>query len=268
LIEATAKSREPLLVFVHGFANTFDFAMRRAIGMADDLGFKGPVLVWSWPSTGAFFVHYPTSFRIGVAYFYDEDSSRWSAPNFAEFFAALLSSKNRTTVDIFSHRMGARIVLEGLDRVRPASQKLAVRSVVFAAPDEDRTIFRARMKALQPSPKSFARYLDGTVYLSKEDSAIALSKWLHQDPRAGSGGDDMIPFDEIETIDASSLPPIGWFQHSYMFEHPRAINDLRLVLMGRFRAGAAERALEERSKGGIPFWVLSERSRMQPSTDP
>src|SRR5207248_3221554 len=44
------KSR--VLLFVHGYNNTFHFAVSRAIASAIDVEFDGLVLVWSWPSEG------------------------------------------------------------------------------------------------------------------------------------------------------------------------------------------------------------------------
>ena len=44
--------RRELLLFVHGAITTFDFSSRRVAQIAHDIGFDGPVILYSWPSEG------------------------------------------------------------------------------------------------------------------------------------------------------------------------------------------------------------------------
>jgi esterase/lipase superfamily enzyme len=50
-----AKSNpDEALVFIHGFNNSFEDALRRAGQLAYDLRFDGPVFAFSWSSEGSF----------------------------------------------------------------------------------------------------------------------------------------------------------------------------------------------------------------------
>jgi len=49
---ADRASGKGILVFVHGYNNTFEDALRRARSFVEDVHFKGLFLIWSWPSAG------------------------------------------------------------------------------------------------------------------------------------------------------------------------------------------------------------------------
>jgi esterase/lipase superfamily enzyme len=48
-----ASPKREVLVFIHGFNTTFEYATRRAAQVAADLGFNGAPVVFSWPSAGS-----------------------------------------------------------------------------------------------------------------------------------------------------------------------------------------------------------------------
>jgi hypothetical protein len=81
-LRTAGKSR--VLLFIHGFNNTFDAAIRRAIGSAADIDFDGVVLVWSWPSEGR-----------ALSYWRDEDVWRRSSDYVSEFIQARCSRSRR-----------------------------------------------------------------------------------------------------------------------------------------------------------------------------
>lgn len=87
-----------ILVFVHGFNNTFLEVVERGALLKALLPFPGPVIVWSWPSPGLGVADYVLLFdlfrgfepRLQAAYLHDWTTSDWAVEDLATFLQALL----------------------------------------------------------------------------------------------------------------------------------------------------------------------------------
>jgi esterase/lipase superfamily enzyme len=235
-----------LLLFVHGFKNSFEDAVRRAITMAQDIKFDGIVLVWSWPSDGSL-----------TAYMRDEEISQRTKRYFAPFVRALLARPEIAQLDVVAHSMGNRVALELLEKLSAANERQRIGSVVFAAPDVDKPNFGDVIRAMSNQPPvAYHR----TIYAARYDRALQVSAWLHGNNRVGQGGDRFISvLKNVDSIDASEVEA-GYFKswltqsHAHVFEVPQAIDDLRMLLMEK--KAARERSLLERKILPGTYWII------------
>lgn len=244
-MQAEKLGKDRVLLFIHGFNNTFDDAIRRAIGMALDTQFDGLVLVWSWPAEG----------RVN-AYFRDEDSVRWSRPHLLRFLRHLVHRPEIERLDIISHSMGGRLALLALEDLTQAQKRDRVRSVIFAAPDEAQQLFVQGIGLAGDVGKI------RTLYASKYDRPLYLSGTIHKATRAGIGGeDDILVASGIESIDVTDVEA-GYFEswvtlsHAHVFTVPQVIQDLTSLLARDHTA--EQRGLPNKQKNGMAYWFLED----------
>lgn len=92
-----------VLLFIHGFNNSFTDALRRGVSTKIDTQSKNTVLVWSWPSDGR-----------ALLYGYDEESVRWTEWYIESFIKKLVTREEVQVIDLFAHSMGSRLCLASL----------------------------------------------------------------------------------------------------------------------------------------------------------
>lgn len=244
ILKQTNQSR--VVLFIHGYNNTFDFSIRRAITSALDIGFGGVVLVWSWPSDG-----------YARAYMRDEAASRRTSRQVPPFVQSLLAHSEVRQLDIVAHSMGSRIALVVLDELRKSKAPPNLGSVVFAAADEERGVFGDVIRAIDKDAPKLGRIR--ALYAAQYDRPLQVSAMLHGDKRVGLGGSDIMTLAGVESIDATDVEGGFWgalvsLSHAHVFDVPQAINDLRnLLMVGK---AASERGLLRRPSGKNEYWVI------------
>lgn len=231
-------STRSVVVFVHGFATSFETAVRRAGQVAVDLPLDGAMLVYSWPSRG----------EVGpVAYFRDGKTIEQSQPMFRAFLERVLSDLNADHVSIVAHSMGTLLVSRTLKEMYDARPERRFDQVVLAAPDIDTTSFR---RALAPALSGIAHRV--TVYTSRGDQALDVARAASSYPRVGQAGPDMQLVPGIDFVDASSAGKSD-YGHGYYGGSTAVLADLREVLRG---VPASARRLERRERNGQGYWEL------------
>lgn len=234
--EASLQRGGKVVVFIHGYNNTFDTAMRRAIGVGEDLKIDAPIVLWSWPSQGT-----------ESGYVYDAMSVEFSRPYFRDFVSALLRNPKVKEITVMAHSMGSRIALQMLEQSAQAQKKLA--SIVFLAPDVPQTLFSQAI-GLYGRGASLA-----TMYANEHDRPLALSEVVNREAPAGLAGNTLFVSDGIETVDLSRLD-FEWFgtNHSAGFEIPKAAADVSLVVNRHIKA--ASRSLTGVTLGKLTYWTI------------
>lgn len=236
--ELSYDSTRSVVIFVHGFATSFETAVRRAGQVAVDLPLDGAMLVYSWPSRG----------EIGpVAYFRDGKTIEQSQPVLRAFLERVFTDLDAVHVSIVAHSMGTLLVARTLKEMHDARPELRFDQVVLAAPDIDTTSFR---RALAPALTGIARRV--TVYASRGDQALDLAKTASSYPRVGQAGPGMQLVPGVDVIDAS---PAGKsdYGHGYYGGSTAVLADLRDVLRG---VPASSRRLERREREGQVYWEV------------
>lgn len=213
-----------VLLFVHGFDNTFVDAARRSAQLAYDLAFPGPTVFFSWPSEGGVF---------GLKeYLSDGRDAENSYPALRSVLSDLAGLFPSGPIYIVAHSMGNRITTRAIMRLmeQEASKRNALREVIMAAPDEDQDTFTLNIapKILHSGP----RY---TLYASKHDLALQSSQFIQGGKRMGFGGEALYIKDGLDSVDASAVTNEFFsVNHSYFGDKTTVLSDLFfLIRQGR-----------------------------------
>jgi esterase/lipase superfamily enzyme len=183
-----------VLIYVHGFKQTFETAALDAAHLSDGVRFHGQTMVFSWPSKAGLF-----------DYAYDRESAMWSRDEFERVLASIASAPGNGRVHIVAHSMGTMLTLESLRQLYARyGDTMAGRigAVVFAAPDIDMDVFSSAIQRIGPLAGKI------TVIAATNDRALALSGRLAGGmTRVGAAEKAAIERLGVRVIDASDS---GW----------------------------------------------------------
>ena len=201
-IEASPGNK--VMVFVHGYNEPFPETSKRVAQFSDDLKFTGPVILFTWPSQGSL-----------TGYVTDETNAEWAESHFIETLTMLLEQVPTHSIYLVGHSMGNRIIgnaMVTLSGDRLESDLIRFREIIMIAPDIDVGIFKQYLPLIRPLARNM------TVYVSSNDSPLALSRQVHGYPRLGEAGNHLEGLTDIEIIDLSDIPvrvPSGHVYHLY-----------------------------------------------------
>lgn len=183
----------------------------------ESLGLTGRFLLFSWPSDGGI-----------LNYTHDESDLYWSVAPLTETLTDMARRFGAGNFDIAAHSLGTRGVFLALIQIadRKQSDKPLVNQLVLLAADIDAGIFKQHLPRIRP----LARHI--TIYVSGNDTPLALSRQVHGYPRLGESGPHLEGITGVDIIDVSEIPvryPSGHLYHLY---HNIVANDLTQLLDG------------------------------------
>lgn len=167
-----------VLLYVHGYRESFDTTARDTGQIARMTGFDGPVISYSWPSQAKL-----------LSYAVDETNMYWDERNFRTFLTKLAREPWVKEIVIVSHSLGARLVIpaiEYVDRTSSSADSSNISNIILASPDVDREDFERDIAEEVLAARRVNNDRRITVYASASDKALALSRTLHGYPRLGS----------------------------------------------------------------------------------
>ena len=234
-----SRNNNRVLLFIHGYSNTFKDAIARGIFLSQATNYPGIILVWSWPSDGW-----------APSYGFDVEAASWSANHLAPLISALVKAVPDVKFDVLAHSLGNRLLLYILEFGHvPASH---FDSIAFAAPDVASDIFVQSVANI-----GLAAPLQ-TLYASNSDAALFASSIINSPyegriRRAGYGGSDILIMKGIESVDATNART-GIINHSYIFDDPKVTSDLTQIVDDQKHA--KDRGLEIRHRGTEQYWEI------------
>jgi esterase/lipase superfamily enzyme len=191
---ATQAGSGDVLIYVHGFKQTFETAVLDGAHLSDGIKFRGRTMVFSWPSKAGLF-----------DYAYDRDSAMWSRDEFERVLSALVSTPSGGRVHIVAHSMGTMLTLESLRQLYARYGDTVtgkIGAVVFAAPDIDMDVFSSAIQRIGPLAGKI------TVIAATNDRALALSGQIAGGmTRVGAAEKAAIAQLGVRVVDASQE---GW----------------------------------------------------------
>jgi esterase/lipase superfamily enzyme len=184
-----------VLLYVHGFKQTFETAALDAAHLSDGIKFRGRTMIFSWPSKEGLF-----------DYAYDRESAMWSRDDLERVLSSIVAVPGGGRVHIVAHSMGTMLTLESLRQLyaRYYGDTAADRigAVVFAAPDIDMDVFSSAINRIGPLAGKI------TVITATNDRALALSGRIAGGmTRVGAAEKAAIEQLGVRVIDASQE---GW----------------------------------------------------------
>lgn len=211
-----------LLVYVHGYNNSFPYAVRRLAQVSHDLQLPVVPVLFSWPSHGG-------TWMSMAKYTYDENAAARSSAPFAEVLGSLLEEQTAPVV-LMAHSLGSRVVSEAMSDLAQRDGLRPLDELVLAAPDIDATVYAQRF-----APVALGSADRVTLYCAADDRALKLSRQVHGGyDRLGSCREDSLDslqHPRLEVVDASQLY-VDLIDHDKVAGSPRLLSDLRQVLVG------------------------------------
>ncbi|MEN3930013.1 alpha/beta hydrolase [Microvirga sp. W0021] len=189
---ANAAMGKDILLYVHGYRETFESATVSAIQLSQGIKFRGATAVFTWPSAAA-----------TLDYGYDRESAMWSRDALLDALVAAAKSNSGGRINIVAHSMGTLLTLETLRMFRAEGGELLmsrIGAIVLASPDIDIDLFTQAVERLGPDAKKI------TVISSTKDRALALSSQLAGGiVRAGAANRDRLEELGVRVADASAF---------------------------------------------------------------
>ena len=220
-------AKRQVLIFVHGYNNTYAGTVFRFAQIVHDAGTDAAPILFAWPSRARVF-----------DYLYDKESANYSRRALEDLIFEAARSPDVDDVTILSHSMGTWLATEALRGVamREKSIPAKVRNVVLASPDIDIDVFRRQLFEMGPKRPHF------TILTSTRDKALEVSSWLSGGVKRVGGSDprpyapllDKLDVSVIDTSSIASKDPIG---HNAFADSPEIIHLLGRRLAGQSLAG-------------------------------
>jgi esterase/lipase superfamily enzyme len=183
---------DSIVVYVHGFNTSLEYAVYRHAQIAHDYALTGPQVTFTWPSIQKAF-----------GYVHDKDSALIARDHLEELLVEL--TRDGKEVFLFGHSMGTQLVVETMRQLSISGKKDTlnrISGVILASPDIDLDLFEAQHERIDPLPQPFV------VMTSESDYALRLSSLLTAEPeRLGSAHDlRRLAALDLLVLDLSGLP--------------------------------------------------------------
>jgi len=250
----TSSDSKDVVLFVHGFNNTFNDASFKIAGFWHFLQRQAVPLLYSWPSAKG---------RL-TGYFTDRESGEYTIFHLKETLRILFESSEVKNIHIIAHSRGNDVVTSALRELiienRAAGGKpredFRIANLIMAAPDLDFGVIKQRLMAEQFG-LAFGQI---TIYTSEQDRALGLSQWLMKGIRFGRVSSQDIGLNErnifssvgnvslIKTPNSKAL--IG---HNYFHSNPAVSSDIIQLIRHQSKPGSVERPLSPIENN---FWLL------------
>jgi esterase/lipase superfamily enzyme len=208
--------RRDVLVYVHGFNQTFETAALDAARLSDGLKFRGDTMLFSWPSKNSVF-----------NYIYDRESALWSRDALEEMLDHLSADPSVGTVHVVAHSMGTMVAVEALRQLydrRGAAMANRFGAVILASPDIDIDGFKSSITRLG----SFSRKV--TVLTVTKDRALgAMRDMAGGVTRVGIAEKAQLEALGLRVIDASEYAG-GGLNHDLFLSNGQVRETIRRVM--------------------------------------
>ena len=213
-----------VLLYVHGFNQTFETAALDAARLSDGIRFRGETMVFSWPSKAKLF-----------DYGYDRESAMWSRDALEQVLSGLITNPAIGRVHIVAHSIGTMVTMEAIRQIYDRHGGVVaerIRTVVFASPDIDKDVFSSSVERIGPIASKI------TVITSTNDRALAVSGWIAGGiTRVGAAEQAELKRLGLHVIDASKQ---GWgiINHDLFLSNAQIRQVIRRAIDGRPLDGA------------------------------
>lgn len=242
--KAAQHNKAGVLLFIHGYKNSFVDAAAIAGQFTYDMAFNGASVMFSWPSQNSF-IGYKEDSKLAIS----------SAGAMAAVLNDLSALQAEGPVYVVAHSMGNRVLLDGMKlflKNAKAEQIRAITEVVLAAPDVPQKDFK----------KNWGEDLTDigiypTLYASDRDLAMSASETVNSDQgvRLGHGGDKLFQMRYLVSIDASRVKD-DFFSthHAYFRDNNTVASDLYALI--RERKKVEKRANLKRLDDVYSKWLM------------
>ena len=216
LSEVTGPANNYLVIFIHGYNNSFTDAALRAAQLGQDLDVpKNHMMMFSWAANSKL-----------IRYTYDEATVDTSERYFRDFLISAGKIADGRKIHVIAHSMGNRALLRVIAagiRETTEQDNLHFGQIILAAADVDKDLF------MQLAPSYLKAADRTTVYISPYDYAVAASWHIHDYPRIGCGTAPHLNIKGIDNI--VSTIPSDFPGHAYFAETLPILTDIKNLIL-------------------------------------
>lgn len=185
-----ASPHRGLLLIVHGYRSSFDFALRGTAFLAHVLDINAPVMVFDWPGNqGGSLSGYRRAQQVATE----------SSAELAETLRLIVREIQPERLWLVANSMGAQVAVDAFSELYRDSEfadaAVEIDEVVLTAPDVDRDRFNQQFRK---ELAALAR--NTTVYVSSNDRALLASRIVN---RARRLGESTLSKEDAEMLDAA-----------------------------------------------------------------
>ncbi len=203
---AQAALGRDLLLYIHGYRESFETAAASTVELSEGIKFPGATGLFTWPSAASTF-----------SYVADRESAMWSRDALEDVLTAIAKTPSGGRIHIVAHSMGTLLTLEALRMLRADGGESAMErigAIVMAAPDIDIDLFARGLERLGPDARKI------TVISSTNDRALAVSSRLAGGiVRAGAADRERLEALGVRVADASEFGG-GIINHDLFLSNP------------------------------------------------
>jgi len=268
-----ASPRKEVVLFVHGYANTFRDAALTMGELCHYLGREFVCAIFTWPAGG--------SRGVFFGYNVDRESGEFAVLDLKKAIRIIASTPGVERVHLLAHSRGtdvlatalAQLAIESYVGKSPWDRRFKVANVVLMAPDIDADVAASKIFATisdpdlpqgdAPNPRGIFAVPDFrlTAYVSPDDKALSMSQWLFGSLRR-LGRTDLstvskedadrlrrLKFVDVVQVSGTTDP----FGHSYFTSNPEVSADLIAMIRYGLKPNEPGRPLIEVSR---PLWKV------------
>jgi esterase/lipase superfamily enzyme len=239
--------KEHLLVFIHGYNNSLESALKQSVLLKQDLKTSQSFIVYSWASAGS-----------PVSYHPDRWDLKDNAKPLAEFIQKLTDSRAAESVDFIVHSMGNDVFLTAIDQLEKNGllKKIQLGKVILTAPDVSQEHFKKSVPLLIKSSQKV------THYFSDKDKAMYLSRYAN--PIDGKRAGAMLV--EVKGLESINVDEVNDSKdragHSYFASSPALLKDIKSLLEDETnkkspKDRAGDKVEEKISESGFRSWKFT-----------
>lgn len=246
--------RKEIILFVHGFNNSFEDSIFTLSGIWHFLGRQGVPISYSWPADHG-----------GVlGYIVDRESGEFTIYHLKETLKILFSMPEIERIHIIAHSRGSDVtttalremMLESRAKGQDVKKQFRIANLILAAPDLDFGVMTQRLMA-EKFGTAIGRI---TIYTTQSDIALAFAQQLMTGKRFGAiTASDLTENQKqiFKTVGNVHIVTVGqdseFIGHAYFHKDPAVSSDLIRLITTDAEPGSQQRPLKH-SDGN--FWQL------------
>lgn len=159
-IGAMPRAQREVVIYVHGYNNSFLDGVFRSAQLMHDFDLPGTVVHYSWPSAAN-----------PLGYTYDRDSVLFARDGFEQLLRDVRAS-GPSRIVLIGHSLGTMLMMETLRQIEigsPGWSRKNLNGVILMSPDLDVELFKTQASRFKSLPQPFA------IFVSERDKALMLS---------------------------------------------------------------------------------------------
>jgi esterase/lipase superfamily enzyme len=270
--------RKEIVLFVHGYANTFQDAALTMGELCHFLGREFVCAIFTWPAGG--------SGGVFFGYNVDRESSEFAVEDLRKAIRTLADTPGLERIHLLAHSRGTGVLVTAVSELAVEAyitetalgQRFKIGNVILMAPDIDADVAPIKMFKVYsdpdlphgkaPAPNAIIPTATGfhlTTYVSPDDKALGTSGWLFGSlarmGRVDTSWFSPQDFEQARMVGLFDIVQVSnsgcFICHSYFVSNPSASSDIIAMLRYGLKPNQPGRPLIEVER---PFWRLPTES--------